>query len=267
MTIRNQIRRFQPLVPESTEGVTILGYHLVGAGTSSSVDLPSGAFIAQMQELADFADVVSLHEAVQWLRGGTEPAPVAEGQRPRVALTFDDAYANFAEQVFPVLRDFGFPAVLYVPTNFVDGRSDGPLTGAEHLPPCRWEQLVGLVGSGLVTVGSHTCSHCDLRRLSDEAAERELMRSKRTLEARLAIRVESFCYPRAQWNSRTEELVYRHYCTAVVAGGTKAYPHDWRPYRLPRVPIRRDAPVSLSPILRQRFWLEEWVADRWRRYA
>ena len=267
VTVRKQIRRLQPLVPKSDEGVTILGYHLVGAGTSSSVDLSSAAFVAQMRELADFAEVISLQEAVGWLRGLTEPAPAAGEPRPRVVLTFDDAYANFSESVFPVLRDFAFPAVLYVPTDFVDGTSDGPLTGADHLPPCSWAQLGELVDSGLVTVGSHTCCHRDLRRLSYEDVERELLRSKRTLEERLGVSVESFCYPRAQWNARTEELVQRHYRTAVVAGGAKAYPRDWRPHRLPRIPIRNDAPVSLSPVLGQRFWLEEWVADRWRRHA
>ena len=52
-----------------------------------------------------------------------------------------------------------------------------------------------------------------------------------------------------------------------AGGGAKAYPRDWQPYRLPRIPIRNDAPASLYPVLEQRFWLEEWVADRWRRHA
>lgn len=267
MTVRKQIRRFQPLVPRSDEGVTILGYHLVGAGTAASVDVPSATFVAQMQELAHFAEVISLHQAVQWLRGVIDTAPTDRESRPRVVLTFDDAYANFAEKIFPVLRDFEFPAVLYVPAGFVAGTSPAPLTGAEELPPCSWKQLAGLVDSGLITVGSHTYSHCDLRTVSEEAAEDELLRSRATLEERLGTSVDSFCYPRAQWNARTEELVQRHYSTAVVAGGGKAYPGDWRAHRLPRVPIRNDAPASLTPILRQRLWLEEWVADRWRRHA
>ncbi|MGD8331261.1 MAG: polysaccharide deacetylase family protein [Acidobacteriota bacterium] len=267
MTVRKQIRRLQPLVPQGAEGVTILGYHLVGAGTTARVDLPSTTFVAQMQELADFAEVISLQDAVQWLLGVSDTAPATAEPRPRVVLTFDDAYANFAENVFPVLQDFEFPAVLYVPTEFVAGTSAGPLTGAEQLPACSWEQLAELVGSGLVAIGSHTCSHCDLRSLSEEAAEDELLRSRATLEERLGISVDSFCYPRAQWNARTELLVQRHYSTAVVAGGGKAYPHGWRPHRLPRVPVRSDAPTSLSQVLRQRLWLEEWVADRWRRHA
>jgi hypothetical protein len=35
-----------------------------------------------------------------------------------VLLTFDDAYRDFAEHAWPVLRSHGLPAVLFVPTAF-----------------------------------------------------------------------------------------------------------------------------------------------------
>ena len=49
--------------------------------------------------------------------------------------------------------------------------------------------------SGLVSFGSHTCSHRRLRSLSDEEIEQEVIKSKHVLEEKLHTPVYSFCYP------------------------------------------------------------------------
>jgi peptidoglycan/xylan/chitin deacetylase (PgdA/CDA1 family) len=71
-------------------------------------------FAAQMRAIAGRFRVVPLADVVTALRERT-PLP------PRALLvTFDDAYRDFADHAWPVLRSLGLPAVLFVPTGFPD---------------------------------------------------------------------------------------------------------------------------------------------------
>jgi peptidoglycan/xylan/chitin deacetylase (PgdA/CDA1 family) len=65
-----------------------------------------------MGELSRRFRVISLAEAVAAVR-------TRSGLPPRALLiTFDDAYRDFAEHAWPVLRGLGLPAVVFVPTAF-----------------------------------------------------------------------------------------------------------------------------------------------------
>src|SRR5258708_32795391 len=45
-----------------------------------------------------------------------------------VLITFDDAYADFAETAWPILKRFGLPATMFVPTAYPDHR-EVPFSG------------------------------------------------------------------------------------------------------------------------------------------
>lgn len=83
----------------------ILTYH--------RVDSPA-TFAAQMHYLAQHYHVVSMAEVLAvYQRGAILP--------PRsVLITFDDAYCDFAEQAWPVLKQYSLPVTLFVPTAFPD---------------------------------------------------------------------------------------------------------------------------------------------------
>jgi peptidoglycan/xylan/chitin deacetylase (PgdA/CDA1 family) len=260
--LRRLARRLQPLVPSAAGGVHVLAYHLVEGGTASPVDLPLDSFRRQMEELARLGGggrVLSLGEAVRRLTGGES----ADGGVSAVVLTFDDAYQSFRTHAFPVLSELGLPATLYVPTGFVARETPGPLAGARDLPALDWSELAELAATGLVTVGSHTHSHRDLDTLarSDAGAMRdEVVRSKDLLEEHLGRPVEHFAYPRARRSDAAEAEVRALYRTAVVAGGRANRPRSFHPYRISRLPVRRDMPARLSPLLSRRFVLEERLA-------
>lgn len=76
-------------------------------------------FAAQLELLARRYRVISLDELLAAHRGGTPLPPKA------VLLSFDDAYHDFAEQAWPILRRFGLPATLFVPTAFPDVSGPG----------------------------------------------------------------------------------------------------------------------------------------------
>lgn len=239
-------------------GLCVLAYHLVGAGTTTHIDLPLKVFKQQLCGLSEkYGAGVGGDLADAWDAGS---GPTDKGCR--VVVTFDDAYLNFYSTVFPLLVESEVPAILYVPTGFVDGTAPPPIAGTEGLPACSWSQLREMTASGWVTVGAHTCTHPSLTHVSRLRAEWEIATSKKVLEDKLGTPVTSFCYPRALWNRELEAIVREHYETAVVGGGVHATTGTFDPYRIQRVSIRRDMPASLEPILASRVWLEEWAADR-----
>jgi peptidoglycan/xylan/chitin deacetylase (PgdA/CDA1 family) len=253
-------RFLQSFLARGGEGIQILAYHLIGAGTSSPVDVPDRLFRSQMSELDTLARPVSLERAVGYLTNGEA------FERPRVVVSFDDAYENFYSSAWPVLWELRTPTILFVPVCFVEGRGCAPILGTDHLPPLSWSQLNEMVSTGLLSIGSHSCSHVDLRSLSRKNALDELTRSRRILEDRLGQKVNSFCYPRGLWSRQVEEWVSSVYDFVLVGGGWKLTPSNFNPTRMWRVSIRRDMPISLRPVIDSRVCIEEWLADGVRRF-
>jgi peptidoglycan/xylan/chitin deacetylase (PgdA/CDA1 family) len=92
----------------------ILCYHGVSLGDehewNPSLYIAPAALRARLQRLRSLGcTVLPLDDAVRRLRGNDLP--------PRsVVLTFDDGYVDFERQAHPLLREFGMPATVYLPT-------------------------------------------------------------------------------------------------------------------------------------------------------
>lgn len=65
-----------------------------------------------------------------------------------VLLTFDDGYDDFYTNVYPLLKEFGMKAVLFLPTGLAN--NPGYVT---------WNQVSEMNASGLVFIANHTWSH------------------------------------------------------------------------------------------------------------
>ena len=85
----------------------VLLYHGIG---NDAYSVPPELFELQMGYLATSARVVAIE---QLLFG--QPAA---GEIP-CAITFDDGYANVYEHALPILRKYGFPALVYVTTGLI----------------------------------------------------------------------------------------------------------------------------------------------------
>ena len=252
---RKAVRLAQPLVPRASDGMTILTYHLVGGGTSSVVDLPMDVFRAQLLELREFADVYSLSDAVQRVEAEIH------SRRPSVVITFDDGFDNFRTRAWPLLKALEMPCTLYVPVGFVEGLTGTPLRGVEGLKPIEWNALRELADDPLLTIGSHSWRHHDLRRLSADDLRSDLRDSRERLEQCTGKAVEHFCYPQAKWSRSVETHVGAVYRTAVVAGGRRNIKERFHRLRLGRIPLRRDMPVEIGPVVKSMVCLEELAAN------
>src|SRR5262249_30277341 len=94
--------------------------------------------------------------------------------------------------------------------------------------------------TGLVTIGSHTHSHCLLDRVTSNTAAVELRRSIDLLFERTGVTAEHFAYPKALPGDPSVDDVVRTLFRSAAVAGTRAnvYGHTDR-YRLSRSPIQR----------------------------
>jgi peptidoglycan/xylan/chitin deacetylase (PgdA/CDA1 family) len=99
----------------------ILAYHGISQGDehewSPELYIPREALRARFEMIRDDGyKVLPLREAVARLQAGSLP--------PRaVAITFDDGTRDFLEAGVPLLREFGFPATVYVTTYYADKKA------------------------------------------------------------------------------------------------------------------------------------------------
>jgi peptidoglycan/xylan/chitin deacetylase (PgdA/CDA1 family) len=138
--------------PTGYQLVPILVYHNLAPQSKGRLVLAADAFTEQMRYLKrEGYRVVSLADFVEWLQ--------LKRQLPRksVVLTFDDGYQSFHDHASPVLKKLGFPATLFVYTDYV-GAGRNALT---------WEELKRLTAEGF-DVQAHSKTHGDLRRAPGE---------------------------------------------------------------------------------------------------
>lgn len=191
----------------------ILMYHSISNG-SSPLRIAPALFAEQMEWLSKNARVIPLSQVVGALEQRT-PLP----QRT-VVLTFDDGFADFYTEAAPVLKRFGFSAIVFLPTAYcgLTNAWPGQPSWVEKQPLMTWEQIVELATEG-VNFGAHSISHPVLTQLERSEAEREIVGSKREIEARIEQSVEYFSYPYGRWNAglcRVVRCYYRGACTTAA---------------------------------------------------
>ncbi len=214
-----------PLKPMNAPGVQatqvqtvpILCYHRFSAGGGKMSVSPAN-FAAQLDWLArnDYR-VIRLEQLAGFL-DGRQPLP----QRA-VVITIDDGYESVYRQALPSLRKHGFPATLFVYTDFI-GAGDA----------LSWGQLGEMAASGLVDIQAHSKTHRNLiERFSGEtdagyyqSLDAEIRGSRDLLERRLAVPVRHFAYPYGDANEAVLDVLARHrfqLAVTVIPGGNPFY--------------------------------------------
>ncbi len=187
----------------------ILTYHSID-DSRSPISVGPAVFRRQMEFLASGRPrVVRL-------------ADIASGKAPdeSVALTFDDAFANFYELALPLLTDFALPATVFVVTDHVGGQNDWSAPGVAHgavplLPLMSWEHLATLSERG-IEIGAHTRRHPRLTGLTPSARADEIDGAAQRLEQELRTRPKAFAYPFGDVNHGVREAVGRTYACACT---------------------------------------------------
>jgi len=189
-----------------------------------------------------------------------------------VVITFDDGWLDNWLFAFPVLKRYGFKAVIFVITGLVPekGRRRKADEGtASALPPhdqCKkiveeglavdvmmsWEEIREMVSSGLVDIQSHTRTHRRYDKLYNDRAERmdivkeELRISKETIEEKLCRQCHAICWPFGIYDESYVEAAqsegYRMMFTTERGTNTQLT----EPWRIRRITIGDIGPSTLG---------------------
>ena len=153
-----------------------------------------------------------------------------------VVLSFDDGYDNFADEALPVLRDFGYPSVLFAVSGLLGRRADW-LTGEGDKPSLLTAQRLRDLRASQVEIGSHTVNHPRLSRLDPQHAWHEIADSKSALEDTMGEPVGFFAYPYGDYNSAVRDAVVRAGYQAAVTCSRGAANTAPNPFEIPRKAI------------------------------
>lgn len=128
-----------------------------------------------------------------------------------VAITFDDAFVNFAEVAAPRLLEHGLPVTAFVvadQTGMTNAWDGTPERGIPHLPLLDWSALARLHERG-VTIGAHTRTHRDLTQLRPHAVDSEVRGSAEAVHKQIGTRPSVFAYPYGRFDRDTAAVVSR----------------------------------------------------------
>ena len=139
------------------------------------------AFKKQMAHLEenDFK-VLSFSEAIDYMEGNIK----TDGKHP-VALTFDNGFMDFYEQVLPVLNGYGYPATVLISPEKVGTAAD---IGEKSVQYLSWDTLKKL-SNPKITIGTYEDDALDFNSISEESVRDHISTYREKMENRLGITV------------------------------------------------------------------------------
>lgn len=141
-------------------------------------------------------------------------------------ITIDDGLKSVKTIAYPILKKYGFPAVLFINTDTIQTKQDPPTL--------TWDELRELKDSGLFEIESHSASHKDLTKLTDKELYREFAGSRAKLKSMLGTTSEYLAYPYGLFNRTVIDSLQQHGYRAgftVIRWGNPFFAH---PYALNR---------------------------------
>lgn len=171
------------------QGLRILTYHTVGSSAYGDYLSLNTISIERFREHLDIlADMLTVP---------LMPLEIPQYEL-RIAITFDDGYADNLYVAAPLLAERRIPFTVFVTSNFVREQIDG------FLSPSELKQLAQSPGA---TIGAHGRSHCNLTQCDKKELRAELEDSKHYLEDLIGLPVASLAYPYGATNMRVRDAV------------------------------------------------------------
>ncbi|MGF1794748.1 polysaccharide deacetylase family protein [Photobacterium swingsii] len=156
-----------------------------------------------------------------------------------IMITVDDGYADNYHLMLPLLKKYGFKAVVYVVTGESFNRWDveNPENPENKVNLMSAEQVKALAESGVIEIAGHTMTHPKLDSLSRDQQYDEITQNKQQLEELIGKPLTSFAYPFGLCNQDTKEIVRDNGYQFAVATNSGPLHFHQDPYEIRRIGI------------------------------
>lgn len=182
-------------------GVPVLMYHLIsdelGGTRLPKLRVSPKDFARQLDALLD--------QGYTTLTLGQAALGRPKGRS--VVITFDDGYMDFYHTAWPLLRERGMTATVFVVTGQLDGINLWDRDKGEAPEQLLTRQQVRELAADGVEFGGHSHSHADLTSLEGRALKLEIIGCQKVLSDLLGRPARTFSYPYGLHNSRVRRAV------------------------------------------------------------
>ena len=186
------------LYEDGVQMVPILCYHRFADSCDSNMCISTASFAAQLAYLKQNGyHAITLAQLNEFLEYRSAiPAK-------SVVITMDDAYRSIYDIAYPLLKQYQYPATLFVYTDFIQATSMA----------MTWDQLREMKAAGF-EIGSHSITHADLTLKKQDESDQafvaritgELEESKKILDRNLKQNTVFFAYPYGSYDQLTVRL-------------------------------------------------------------
>lgn len=179
------------LIFRKPRSLTVLCYHSI-SNDNTIVDVSIKSFKKQIQHLKNNYEFVSGEQAENYLNGKIRL------NKPSALLTFDDGYKDVLINLCPYLHKYKIPAIFFVISNpeFVNREE---IQNNKKLLTTKDIKKIHKMG---FEIGSHTKTHCNLSKITDQELIEEISSSKIKLERNLNTKIKYFAYPKGIYSEK-----------------------------------------------------------------
>ncbi len=195
------------LTADGYQTVPVLCYHKFSPKVSTNkIDVSAETFDRQMAFLKNNGyKVITLKQLYDFV-DYKQRLP-----KKSVLITIDDGWKTVSTIAYPILKKYGFSAVLFVYTELMKSKPSSVALS--------WDEVKAMAESGVIEIESHTVSHSDLTKISDEKIIKELKESQRIINMKVGKSPQFLAYPYGNFNEKVvaamKDLGYRAGFTVI----------------------------------------------------
>jgi len=181
---------------KTSKGIIILCYHRFRKRKAKKAEkdrpyvVSPAVFRRQMSVIKEEGfNVISMKKLVRFVNGAETRLP----PKPLV-ITIDDGFSCTYTRAYPVLKEFKYPAVVYIYEDSIDGEK-------YYLT----KEQVKEMAKNNIEPGCHTKSHprlAEKREHYKDFLEREIVISRNNLEERFGKKMDTFSYPYGSYSPK-----------------------------------------------------------------